>query len=87
MASGQETPGVMGKTGVSKREPKTHVAGMQRKRDGKGVHARTHSPYIFCGHLGLIKGKWRAPCSSFKDKTKCCDVIPHQPPPRRREAL
>jgi len=35
------------------------------------AHMHTHSFHIFCGHLGLIKGKWRAPCSSFKDKTKC----------------
>lgn len=66
------------------RKPEAHphlCASLARK------HTHIQTFHIFCGHLGLIKGKWRAPCSSFKDKTKCCDVIPHQPSPRRREAL
>lgn len=45
----------------------------------EGCGARTHpDSHVFCGHLGLIKGKRCSLASSFKDKTKCCDVIPHQ---------
>lgn len=59
----------------------------QVMRIGSERVGRARAFHIFCRHLGLIKGKWWAPCSSFKDKTKCCDVIPHQPWPRRRGAL